>query len=154
MFDCAVCCERFADVHRVTCPGCAYKMDKICAKKYLFSTSHNADCMSCHIPWGLQVLKKSFGRDWAIGPAGYQAHRQRIFLDREKSKIPETIAMMSELREKQQDKANAKILLAELLAQRVIHDEAIVATRRLATRKITNENATTPRKKFRYICPC
>nr|QBK86960.1 MAG: E3 ubiquitin-protein ligase [Marseillevirus LCMAC103] len=86
--------------------------------------------------------------------SSYRTHCKRVALDREKSKIPETLAALPQLREQEQAREEAKAYLVELGVQRAILDETIAATGRIADGSGTAGTSGKTARRGTFLCPC
>ncbi len=90
--DCDICADKFTSEKRkqVECPGCELKACRECVRRYLTADDMLQDphCMGCRIGWSQSVVFKAVGQSFAN--KNIIAHRRKVLLEREKSKIPQT----------------------------------------------------------------
>ncbi len=91
--DCTVCCEKYnLTVHKkVICPfdDCKYTCCKSCIRTYLLGTTNDPHCMNCKKSWDQDFLITNLNR--AFCDKDYKNHRKKLLVDREISKLPETM---------------------------------------------------------------
>ena len=78
----------------VTCCGCNYTTCTPCAEKYLLLQPIGAHCMNpeCTVKWTIKFLLTIFTKTWVNKT--YRDHLKKISLERERCKIPETLAQI------------------------------------------------------------
>jgi len=100
--ECNVCCVEVKNIAKnvIKC-GCGFKVCKDCSKRYLLDTIKEAHCMNCKVGWSTKFLINNFGASWVEGnKEGQYRHRRKIVaLDREKARLPETLAQLAQIRE-------------------------------------------------------
>lgn len=96
--ECPVCYENSKKF--VKCIKCENEVCIICAKKYILSSIREPHCMQCETGWTYKFLSKNFPNNWLYSTKQksdksslmtLRDHFKKISLDREKSKIPETM---------------------------------------------------------------
>ena len=89
---CPICCEEYTKQLRskIVCinTNCASEACISCIKQYLLSTTNDAHCMSCKMPYEYKYLVEIVSNNWLT--KDYQKHRKKLLLDRELSQIPAT----------------------------------------------------------------
>ena len=160
---CNICCENFnQSLHaKVTCEhtDCLFDACKTCVRTYLVGTTTDPSCMNCKKPWSDQFLVSNLNR--AFCEKEYKKHRKGLLVEREISKLPETMILAE--REKKVDREEVKLtninkeisaLNAQLrtlqMASRSIRDNII------HIKQGTDENGAAPeteRRKFIMACP-
>ncbi len=146
---CSICTEPL--VQPIECFACRYVACCTCVKQYILSHNASAQCMNppCHVPWPLKFLHKNFGRVWLYGP--YRDHFTTLLIDREKSKIPETVTHLSRLKKKEETDKLIGDLQARVESLETQLTEARENLRRVQAYKNShmslNENP-------RFLCPC
>ena len=92
-FQCPICCENFNASTRatITCANaeCNFDACKSCVRTYLLNTAEDPHCMKCRHGWGQQFLVEKLNRSFMT--KDYKEHRQKLLLEREISKMPETM---------------------------------------------------------------
>ena len=90
---CNICCEKFNNsTHAaVVCEhnDCKYSACKTCTRTYLTSTTMDPHCMNCKKLWSEQFLVTNLNRNFC--EKEYKEHRKNLLLEREISKLPETM---------------------------------------------------------------
>ena len=105
---CNICCEKFNNsTHAaVICEhnDCKYSACKTCTRTYLTTTTMDPHCMNCKKPWSEQFLVTNLNRNFC--EKEYKDHRKNLLLEREISKLPETMifAERHQKVEKEQEK--------------------------------------------------
>ena len=91
--ECQICCENFnmSTRSKIICENsaCAYECCKTCVRKYLLSTAQDPHCMNCRHGWGQKFLVENLNRSFISND--YKEHRQKLLMERELSRMPETI---------------------------------------------------------------
>lgn len=92
LIECPVCLENLPSYSFVECL-CESKVCRGCCKEYILNTTTTAHCMQCKVQWSNKFISDQFTRKWLDSNAddGYRTHTKKIALEREKSKIPETL---------------------------------------------------------------
>ena len=90
---CPICCENFNASTRatITCANaeCNFDACKTCVRTYLLNTTEDPHCMKCRHGWGQLFLVEKLNRSFMT--KDYKEHRQKLLLEREISKMPETM---------------------------------------------------------------
>ena len=90
---CGICCEAYnkSTHNKVTCEyaDCKYDACKACVRMYLTSTTQDPNCMNCKKTWSEEFLVKNLNKVFC--EKEYKNHRKNLLLDREMSKMPETM---------------------------------------------------------------
>lgn len=103
--ECPVCCE---DVHvLIKCvnSSCKSKVCITCAKRYILSCIKEPHCMACETRWTYKFLNIHFPKTWLHSTTGkgkeksLRDHFKKVSIDREKSRIPDTMAGISRINE-------------------------------------------------------
>ena len=101
--DCPCCCETYNNSNHteITCPrvDCAFSTCKSCIRMYLLGTVKDPHCMNCKTAWDQDFIVFNLNRSFVI--KDYKAHRQETLLDREMSKMPETMEKASRFKKKE-----------------------------------------------------
>jgi hypothetical protein len=91
MTECIVCIEKFNKSTRkpVTCPYCSTSICRTCIQTCLLQeNTPKCQAPECKKAWSDEFLSTSLTKVWIDGP--YLAHREKILLDQEKARLPET----------------------------------------------------------------
>ena len=104
---CNICIEPFnKSTHkRVDC-WCEYDCCKTCAKQYVLSVTEEAFCMNCKKQWNRHALVQHFGVTWTN--TVYKKHLEKILLERELVRMPETMGVIQQRRERKQAQERIK----------------------------------------------
>lgn len=158
---CDICCENYNQSTRakITCEyvDCQYNACKNCVRTYLVGTTSDPNCMNCKKIWSDQFLVKNLNRTFC--EKEYRQHRKDLLVDREISKLPETMIFAEQTKkirheEKQISEIRSKILelnkqLKELKISTDVHNNNIYHIRHG-----TDNNGKEPeRRKFIMNCP-
>jgi hypothetical protein len=82
---CNICCENRTTF--VKCLYCNFDACSDCTQKYLLENI-DAKCMSCYKGWSLEFIQTNFSHTFVHKK--YKEHRENIFLEKEKSLLPQT----------------------------------------------------------------
>ena len=108
--ECPLCIDTIKK--SVTCCGCNYTTCVPCAEKYLLLQPIGAHCMNpdCAIKWTTKFLLTMFSKTWVTKT--YRSHLKKISLERERAKLPETLAQIPRYKkEKEQKKEIEKLTI-------------------------------------------
>ena len=156
--DCSVCCEKYnLSKHKsVICPfdDCNFTSCKSCVRTYLLGTTNDPHCMSCKKSWEHDFLITNLNR--AFCDKDYKNHRKELLVEREISKLPESM-VFAEIEKKitteetkrkllKNDIIKAKAEVARLNALDAIHINNIY--------KIRRGNVDTPKETRKFIMAC
>ena len=156
MAECFLCVETMK--HPVQCLACAYTTCSACTKKYLLTRNSEAHCMNpeCQVRWSVKFLIDQFGALWVNGTGGnsYRTHLKNVHLDRERAKLPETIARLPAYHEQQRLKKIAQDMSIEIETL-----SATLAARKRTLLTVTNEyrvfsERAPPKVVPMFISPC
>jgi hypothetical protein len=93
MPDCPICCESYNKSIRdqISCPGsnCDFTACKSCIRTYLLGTTSDPHCMNCKTAWPQDFMIFKLNRSYYTN--NYQKHRRGLLLEREISKLPDTM---------------------------------------------------------------
>jgi len=107
---CNICCENYnLSLHaKVTCEhtDCSFEVCKTCVRTYLLGTTADPSCMNCKKAWSDQFLVSNLNRVFC--EKDYKKHRKELLLERELSKLPETMVLAE--RQRKVDKENVKLV--------------------------------------------
>lgn len=113
--ECACCCDTFNKSQKkaIECPNpnCNYVACKECVRTYLLSTSEAPHCMSCKNAWNERFLTENLNASYMNGD--YKKHRKTLLLEREISRLPETMPAVARYQAQQEFKKTEQELLAE-----------------------------------------
>lgn len=93
-FECGVCMEDRSANEEIECFKCGMKTCQACTKRYLVSSLREAHCMGCQTGWTNKFLLGALPKTWVTGTKDgqYRDSRKKILLEREKARIPDTMA--------------------------------------------------------------
>lgn len=93
MTDCPICCDQFnnSTKKKITCidDNCGFSACKTCIRTYLLQTTTDPHCMNCKKEFSDDFLVASLNKNFCN--KDYKNHRKELLLEREISKLPETI---------------------------------------------------------------
>ena len=155
MDTCFTCCETYnkSTKCQVTCnfDDCNYSSCKGCVRTYLLNSTNDPHCMNCKKQWNENFVIQSLNRSFIDND--YKKHRKELLVDREISKLPETMNDAEKYKKIQIENERIKEInekmseirkqLNELSRQKYEHT--------LNIRKIQSNQ--TERKKFIMACP-
>ena len=155
MDSCFTCCETYnkSTKCQVTCyfDDCKYSSCKGCVRTYLLNSTNDPHCMNCKKQWNENFVIQSLNRTFIDND--YKKHRKELLVDREISKLPETMNDAEKYNKIQIENEKIKQIyekmseirkqLNELSRQKYEHT--------LNIRKIQSNQ--TERKKFIMACP-
>ena len=148
--ECPLCIELITKP--VDCCGCKYTTCTSCTQKYLLSQPIGAHCMNpeCKILWTNKFLLSLFSATWVN--TTYRAHLKKISLERERSKLPETLAQVPRYKKEEEQQALLKklsiLLQASKAKTRLIQSN--ISKLEYQKKYKTSEVKAIPH----FICPC
>jgi hypothetical protein len=89
--DCMVCFDKFNKAARIkiTCPYCHKSVCRMCAKMYLKSDDFaSPKCPDCRTGWSEEFLGEVLDKTFML--TDYKHCREKVLLDTEKARLPET----------------------------------------------------------------
>lgn len=93
MSECNVCVEQYTFRNsKVTCFHCNFESCRQCCKQFLLNSINDAKCMNCDKMWDREFLVKSF--PYSFVDKEYKKYKENLLFEREKSKLPETQAII------------------------------------------------------------
>ena len=158
---CDICCENYNQSTRakITCEyaDCQYSACKNCVRTYLVGTTSDPNCMNCKKVWSDQFLVKNLNRTFC--EKEYKQHRKELLVDRELSKLPETMIFAEQTKKIRREEEKiaeirTKVLelnkqLKELRVANAVHYNNIHHIRH----GTDNSDKETERRKFIMNCP-
>ena len=158
---CPVCTENYnnSTLKPVCCEygDCNFTICKTCVRTYLLSTTSFPHCMQCKKAWSEKFIVISLNRSFVTKE--YKTHRRTLLLDREISKLPETMAFVATktaIKEAQKiaDQYNEVVRAKEkeLMLELKIMNNHLHELRLNVTALYTNK--PTPEERRQFIMPC
>lgn len=92
---CEICCAKLNNsTHApISCPfNCGLTACKTCIRKYLLGTTADPHCMNCKKGFSYKFLVENLNRTFC--EKEYKIHREQLLLEREISKLPETMPIV------------------------------------------------------------
>jgi hypothetical protein len=157
--DCPICAEKYNNSTHKSVPceyaDCAFKACKLCVRTYLLNATNEPHCMHCKKNWTELFIVNQLNRSFITSE--YKAHRKGLLLDREISKLPETMHVAEkQKRINAQAQIAAKISIKMKEAERdfnIIYHELEEANKELERIKNGKDMTCSERKKFIMPCP-
>ncbi len=159
--DCPICCEKFnKSTHAtVVCEfsDCNFTACKSCVRSYLLGTTADPHCMNCKKSWNEKFLVHNLNRTFC--EKEYKTHRKQLLIDREMSKLPETMHLAE--RQKLVDVEEKKIAIMTDKIKKLTKelnqcklDRTHTSMRMYDIRNGIDQNGkTAERRKFMMACP-
>ena len=149
MTTCSICTDIL--VQPIECYACGYTACCTCTKQYILSHNTRAQCMnpSCHVPWSVKFLHSKFDEVWINGP--YRDHFNILLINREKSKISETVAHLLHFQQQNETDTLIRALQAQIVDLRSQLTEVKENLRTVQAYKKTHMSLE---KIPRFLCPC
>jgi len=156
---CEICCENYNNsLHaKVTCEygDCQYAACKTCVRTYLVGTTCDPNCMNCKKTWSEQFLVKNLNRNYC--EKEYRQHRKELLLERELSKLPETMIFAQQFKKVEHEQQQITLLndkqkeltkqLNEIKRAKNVHASNIYHIR------IGTDKSGKERRQFIMACP-
>lgn len=155
--DCFVCVEPLTVSKSVTCLACDFIACRSCTQKFILSKPAPAQCMNpeCAVPWSMKFLADTFPAKWVNGTEkdSYRTHMKKIALERERSKLPQTIAQLPEYHAEERRRDRLQKEQAEIVALQQKIRKRQAAVRGLLRIEGGRATAKTLRVAH-FMCPC
>jgi len=156
---CAVCCEQTnKGKHAIVCcpnTSCAYNACKNCVRTYLLSKSSEPHCMKCNQPWNNYFMVLNLNKSFVEG--AYTEHRRQILMEREKSRMPETMNDVNNFLKGEEIDETVNEIDTEIVQLHSQTRKLLEKRHELAARASALKNGKhvveTERKKFIMPCP-
>ena len=117
--------------------------------------------MRCKAEWAIKFLEENFGISWVIGTKKgcYRDHQKNVILNREKSRIPETLEEIPRVRFREETKEEIKKLIEQRTKIRMEYARKLKAELKGIDDVIADMKKAanlTPKEvpKTIFICPC
>jgi hypothetical protein len=157
--DCAVCAEKYnnSTLKQIPCEygDCSFSACKACIRTYLLSTTNDPHCMQCKKGWSEEFIVMHLNRSFIT--TDYKTHRRALLLDREISKMPETMHAAERYSKIDQQKLISVDLCNKIKEARRIMDQfqaqLYESQRKLTVLRTGKEETTVERRKFIMPCP-
>ena len=158
---CGICCDQYNQSVRkqIKCPfsDCEFSCCKTCVRTYLIGTTADPHCMGCKKSWNEKFLVENLNRSFC--EKKYKIHRKDLLVDREISKLPETMHLAECQKQVDVEEQKLKALYLQLKALNtqvlaVKQQRAIVSQNIYHIKNGTDKNGKAPdRRKFIMACP-
>jgi len=128
---------------KVSCQ-CGFESCKDCTKTYLLGQTREAHCMSCKTGWTMKFLYDNFKKGWINGckEGQWRAHCKKVALDREKARLPETLAEIPRIKARERAEKEYKELRNSFYERRKQINETIKELKRTRAK----QHLITPKK--------
>jgi len=156
---CSVCCDAYNLSLRgkVKCEfgDCPYEACKSCWRTYFLNTTLEPHCMECKKAFSPKFQVMQFNRSFL--ESDYKTHRRLLLIDREVSKLPETMPAAERQCEVEAQEAIAAALLEKInelgKQQQMLHQQRSLCYDKIREIKNGIKNVATVEKR-RFIMPC
>jgi len=115
--DCSICCDKYnlSTRKEVICPftDCNFSNCKTCVRTYLLGTTADPHCMNCKKPWDQKFIIANLNR--AFCDKEYKTHRKDLLVEREISKLPETMHLAERQKKINVEEQKAKTIHEKIL---------------------------------------
>jgi len=157
--DCAICAEKYNNsTHKsIVCEygDCNFSACKACIRTYLLNTTTDPNCMNCKKVWTENFIVLHLNRSFITND--YKLHRRQLLLDREISKMPETMPAAERLQRIEQYKDISNNIYQKIKDTRnILNDlqrEWSAALSKIHQIKLGKDVVVTERRKFIMPCP-
>uniref|UniRef100_A0A6C0AXF3 RING-type domain-containing protein n=1 Tax=viral metagenome TaxID=1070528 RepID=A0A6C0AXF3_9ZZZZ len=157
--ECNICCEKYnLTLHKeITCEytDCKFTCCKTCIRTYLMGTTEDPHCMKCKKPWNDKFLVTNLNR--AFCDKEYKSHRKKMLVDKEISKLPETMEAAEKQKKIEVEQEKSKVLkekIHELNVQlQKLKDENHECHNRIQRIRRGDDPNTSQKRKFIMACP-
>jgi hypothetical protein len=155
MTDCSICCEAYNKSTRkevkCMCGDCEFSCCKSCVRNYLLNTTNDPHCMACKKGWEQEFVITNLNRSFY--QKEYMKHRKGLLLDREVSKLPETMAKASiqklvDAKEEEILRKDDELKVAVQLVKKLKNDRSKLYRECYAIRGVGKK------EKQQFIMPC
>lgn len=156
--DCSICCEKYnkSTCARITCEygDCNYEACKGCVRTYLLNTASEPHCMNCKKTWSQRFLVDNLNKSYMN--KDYKTHKKQFLLDREISKLPETmdVAERYKLIEEEENKKKTLLLEIKNLKQLLHNLTTDYHNCNNTIHKLKNNSSVDIKEKNSFIMPC
>jgi len=156
---CFICDEKYNNsIHKlISCEygDCNFESCKTCVRTYLLTTANDPHCMECKKLWTEQFIVEQLNRSFITND--YKTHRRTLLLDREISKLPETMASAEKFQQVETQKIVVSQVKDKIREARNVVDDLFqsleVETRRLNLIKNGKSETDVEKRKFIMACP-
>ena len=158
--ECGICCEQYNQSTRkeIICEymDCAYSCCKSCIRTYLLGTTVDPHCMKCNKLYNDKFLVANLNRSFC--DKEYKSHRKNLLVEREMSKLPETMYYAEQHKKIEVESAKNQVLqekIKELNKElRTVKLESYYLTQKIHLIKRGDDaDSCEQRKKFIMACP-
>lgn len=140
---------------RVRCPDetCGYEACKECTRTYILGTAQDPHCMGCRKAYDPEFVTTNLNMSWM--KTTYRAHRKDLLLQREISRVPETMPYVDDIRTIRKKEREVAELTEALTAMR-LQMQAVQQHRYEVQREIAllRRGGRPADKSKQFVMPC
>jgi hypothetical protein len=159
MTDCAICCDKYnlSTKKPVKCEytDCEFSCCKTCVRTYLLGTTADPHCMNCKKSWNEKFIVENLNRTFC--DKEYKSHRKDLLVDREISKLPETMEAAEKHKKIEKEEEKSRIIRTkindlnkEMLELKI---ENSLCYNKMYQIRHGQDSADAERRKFIMACP-
>lgn len=155
---CTICCENYNRSTRilVCCPNkeCNFNACKECVRTYLLSKTDSPHCMNCKQAWSYYFMALNLNKTFIENQ--YTKHREKLLMEREKSKMPDTMNAVDNFIQGEKMEGEAKEIDKELnvLRRKMMELNNQRRNKMIEAEALKNgKKVVTEKKKFIMPCP-
>lgn len=146
--ECQICANEFTKTKKpLTCCHCEMQACQTCVRRYMIESIQGPHCMGCKKAWSGKFVSDNITKSWLTGD--YRKSRQKLFVDREKSRLPQTLSIYQERLDAQNEMKGLQAQATELRKQVRALEIKIAELRNVA-----EGNTTIDKAKAQYMFPC
>ena len=140
----------------VTCPDatCGYEACKECVRTYLVGTTQDPHCMNCRKAFDPEFITTNLNMSWM--KSSYRDHRKRLLVEREISRIPDTMQIVENRRQiralEKEDEEHKKAINDLNMQLHQMREHRYLLQRNISTLK-RGGSIDTEKKQFIMPCP-
>tara|TARA_B100001769_G_scaffold195119_1_gene155562 strand:- start:49633 stop:51021 length:1389 start_codon:yes stop_codon:yes gene_type:complete len=154
--ECPICCEYYNNSNHslVKCEfgDCNFSACKLCIRQYLLGTTTDPHCMNCKKAWSQNFMVMKLNRSFIT--KDYKKHRSVLLLEREISRLPETMQLAEKHKEADNKETEAKELGIKI-SKMTIDLQKLRAEQNICYRKASDlRNNKIKEEKKQFIMPC
>jgi len=153
--ECQVCVQ--VSAKPIVCFNCSFLACATCSERYLVGEDQRTQphCMKCKIRWKPSFVHSVFTNSFinSLQKGSWRLHQKRLAVEREVSKLPETLAQLPLHRER---KANRKKLREDMALHKKQKTAVQTTWKEIRrTQALLRKSLSGPRiTGFEFLCPC
>jgi hypothetical protein len=157
--ECIICTNKYNNsTHkRIVCEygDCNFSACKACIRTYLLNTTTDPHCMECKKVWTENFIVLHLNRSFIIND--YKLHRRQLLLDREISKMPDTMHVAQRYQQVENQRMISTSIFEKMREARKLlsdlQDQLNDSNNKVHQIKNGKDAVATERKKFIMPCP-